>query len=44
MVMRVGGLASGMDIDALVEKLMKAERMPLDKTLKFKFKGGQYSW
>lgn len=31
MVMRVGGLASGMDIDALVEKLMQAERAPLDK-------------
>ncbi|ETT87859.1 flagellar filament capping protein FliD [Viridibacillus sp. FSL R5-0477] len=31
MVNRVGGLASGMDIDALVEKLMTAERMPLNK-------------
>lgn len=31
MVMRVGGLASGMDIDALVEKLMSAERVPLNK-------------
>lgn len=31
MVMRVGGLASGMDIDALVEKLMNAERAPLNK-------------
>ena len=31
MVMRVGGLASGMDIDALVEKLMQAERTPLNK-------------
>lgn len=29
--MRIGGLASGMDIDALVEKLMMAERVPLDK-------------
>lgn len=29
--MRIGGLASGMDIDSLVEKLMQAERMPLDK-------------
>jgi len=29
--MRVGGLASGMDIDSLVEKLMQAERAPLDK-------------
>ncbi|GMB09119.1 flagellar hook-associated protein 2 [Thermolongibacillus altinsuensis] len=31
MVMRIGGLASGMDIDQLVKDLMKAERMPLDK-------------
>src|SRR5690625_1679775 len=31
MVMRVGGIASGMDIEALVEKLMEAERMPLDR-------------
>lgn len=31
MVMRVGGLASGMDIDELVKKLMTAERIPLDK-------------
>lgn len=29
--MRIGGLASGMDIDQLVNKLMTAERMPLDK-------------
>ncbi|MBM7607964.1 flagellar hook-associated protein 2 [Lysinibacillus composti] len=29
--MRIGGLASGMDIDSLVEKLMIAERAPLDK-------------
>lgn len=29
--MRVSGLASGMDIDQMVDKLMKAERMPLDK-------------
>ncbi|MCA1031448.1 flagellar filament capping protein FliD [Bacillus timonensis] len=29
--MRIGGLASGMDIDTLVKDLMKAERMPLDK-------------
>jgi flagellar hook-associated protein 2 len=29
--MRIGGLASGMDIDTLVGDLMKAERMPLDK-------------
>ena len=31
MVTRIGGLASGMDIDALVEKLMLAERAPMDK-------------
>lgn len=29
--MRIGGLASGMDIDSIVEKLMQAERAPLDK-------------
>ncbi|MBA2871328.1 flagellar hook-associated protein 2 [Anoxybacillus calidus] len=29
--LRIGGLASGMDIDQLVSDLMKAERMPLDK-------------
>lgn len=29
--MRIGGLASGMDIDSLVGDLMKAERIPLDK-------------
>jgi len=31
MVLRIGGLASGMDIDSLVEQLMTAERTPLDK-------------
>ncbi|WP_243388286.1 flagellar hook-associated protein 2 [Bacillus kexueae] len=31
MAIRIGGLASGMDIDTLVSDLMKAERMPLDK-------------
>lgn len=31
MVTRIGGLASGMDIDTLVNDLMKAERIPLDK-------------
>lgn len=31
MVNRVGGLASGMDIDALVAKLMAAEKTPLTK-------------
>jgi flagellar hook-associated protein 2 len=30
-VMRIGGLASGMDIDSLVKDLMRAERIPLDK-------------
>jgi flagellar hook-associated protein 2 len=29
--MRIGGLASGMDIDKMVSDLMKVERMPLDK-------------
>ncbi|KGX86804.1 flagellar hook-associated protein 2 [Pontibacillus marinus] len=29
--MRIGGLASGMDIDKIVGDLMKAERMPLNK-------------
>jgi flagellar hook-associated protein 2 len=28
---RIGGLASGMDIDTIVSDLMKAERLPLDK-------------
>ncbi|QPC47503.1 flagellar hook-associated protein 2 [Mangrovibacillus cuniculi] len=31
MNMRIGGLASGMDIDSLVKDLMNAERMPLNK-------------
>lgn len=31
MVMRIGGLASCMDIDSLVEKLMQAEKAPLNK-------------
>lgn len=31
LVLRIGGLASGMDIDSLVEQLMTAERVPLDK-------------
>ena len=34
--MRISGLASGMDIDAIVYDLMKAERMPLDKIIKRK--------
>lgn len=29
--MRIGGLASGMDIDGIVEKLMQAEKAPLNK-------------
>lgn len=29
--MRIGGLASGMDIDQIVKDLMRVERMPLDK-------------
>ncbi len=31
MVTRIGGLASGMDIDSLVEQMMNAERIPLNK-------------
>ncbi|KAB7666044.1 flagellar hook-associated protein 2 [Bacillus sp. B1-b2] len=31
MVLRIGGLASGMDIDSLVSEMMAAERLPLDK-------------
>lgn len=31
MVMRVGGIASGMDIESMVNKLMEAERMPLTR-------------
>ncbi len=31
MALRVGGLASGMDIESMVKDLMRAERMPLDK-------------
>src|SRR5699024_12745454 len=29
--MRIGGLATGMDTEQLVDKLMAAERMPLDR-------------
>ena len=29
--MRIGGLASGMNVDEIIEKLMSAERIPLDK-------------
>lgn len=34
--MRLAGLASGMDVDAMVAKLMKAQRLPLDKLNKQK--------
>ncbi|MBT2687159.1 flagellar filament capping protein FliD [Bacillus sp. ISL-47] len=37
-MVRIGGLASGMDIDSLVKDLMKAERMPLDKIMQKKQK------
>ncbi|MEQ6356835.1 flagellar filament capping protein FliD [Lysinibacillus sp. M3] len=36
MVMRIGGLSSGMDIDSIIEKLMQAERMPLNKAFQKK--------
>lgn len=45
MVMRVGGIVSGMDIEGMVSKLMEAERMPLErlqqqqKTLEWKRDG-----
>lgn len=41
MVNRVGGLASGMDIDALVKKLMSAEKVPLNKLYQ---KKQTYEW
>lgn len=41
MVMRIGGLASGMDIDSIVEKLMQAEKAPLNKLFQQKQK---YEW
>lgn len=41
MVMRIGGLASGMDIDELVKKLMQAERAPLNKLTQ---KKQTYEW
>ncbi|WP_234417319.1 MULTISPECIES: flagellar hook-associated protein 2 [unclassified Lysinibacillus] len=41
MVSRIGGLASGMDIDSLVEKLMSAEKAPLNKLYQNKQK---YEW
>src|SRR5690625_4800811 len=31
MVMRVGGLATGMDLEWIVKKMMDAERIPLNK-------------
>lgn len=41
MVMRIGGLASGMDIDGIVKKLMQAEKAPLNKLLQNK---QRYEW
>ncbi|WP_431029195.1 flagellar filament capping protein FliD [Lysinibacillus sp. LZ02] len=41
MVMRIGGLASGMDIDELVKKLMSAEKAPLNKLYQ---KKTTYEW
>ncbi|KGR76466.1 flagellar filament capping protein FliD [Ureibacillus sinduriensis] len=41
MVTRVGGLASGMDIDSIVEKLMSAEKAPLTKLYQQQTK---YEW
>ncbi|ACA38780.1 flagellar filament capping protein FliD [Lysinibacillus sphaericus] len=41
MVNRIGGLASGMDIDALVKKLMNAEKAPLNKLYQ---KKQTYEW
>ena len=38
MVMRIGGLASGMDIDSIVEKLMQAEKDTLNKVYQNKQK------
>ena len=36
MVTRIGGLASGMDIDSIVGDMMKAQRAPLDKLMQKK--------
>lgn len=41
MVNRIGGLASGMDIDELVKKLMSAEKAPLNKLYQ---KKQTYEW
>jgi flagellar hook-associated protein 2 len=41
MVNRIGGLASGMDIDSIVKKLMNAERAPLNKLFQ---KKTTYEW
>lgn len=41
MVNRIGGLASGMDIDSIVKKLMTAERAPLNKLYQ---KKQTYEW
>ena len=32
--LRIGGLATGMDIDSIVDQLMAAERLPLSKVLR----------
>ncbi|QPQ37266.1 flagellar filament capping protein FliD [Lysinibacillus sp. JNUCC-52] len=41
MVNRIGGLASGMDIDSIVKKLMSAEKAPLNKLYQ---KKQTYEW
>lgn len=41
MVNRIGGLASGMDIDSIVKKLMNAEKAPLNKLYQ---KKQTYEW
>lgn len=40
-MMRVGGLATGMDTDTIIEDLMKAQRAPLDKLAREKI---VYEW
>ena len=41
MLMRIGGLASGIDTDNIIKELMAAERLPLDKMEQNKTK---YEW
>lgn len=41
MVMRVGGLASGMDIDSIVTQLMSAHRIPVNKLMQ---KNQTFQW